>query len=316
MSTAAPNTAIAIRDDQVVFDEHQRKALAHIGVQDASNADLAVFFHTCKRTGLDPFAKQIHMIKRDGKQTIQVGIGGLQLVAQRTTERTKGALAYEDAQWCGPDGVWRDVWLAEEPPAAARVVVLRDGQRFPAVAHFREYVQTHWKNGQQLVTKTWREKPAHMLAKCAEAAALRKAFPQDLSGLYIPEELGEGMPATVQAAPPASEPVVTAADFGVGEPDPAADTVDGELVDDDQAPAETGEQINDEQGRKMSALFNDLGMPDGRSREGRQARLEYVARVLGEPISSSTDLTVAGAAAVIESLIADLDARDQAGAGA
>src|SRR4051794_25424389 len=160
MTSSAPNTAIAIRDDQVVFDEHQRKALAHIGVQDASNADLAVFFHTCKRTGLDPFARQIYMIKRDGKQTMQVGIDGLRLVAQRTVERTGETLGYDDTEWCGPDGAWRDVWLEEGPPTAARVTVVRNGQRFPNVALFREYVQTYRDRETREIrpTKTWTEK--------------------------------------------------------------------------------------------------------------------------------------------------------------
>lgn len=52
MSTAL--TAIAIRDDQTTFDDLQRKALMHIGVDSAGPADLAVFFHTCKRTGPTP----------------------------------------------------------------------------------------------------------------------------------------------------------------------------------------------------------------------------------------------------------------------
>lgn len=201
-------TAIAIRDDQTTFDEYQVAALRQLGVDQASNADLALFFHTCKRTGLDPFARQIYMIRRGGKQTMQTGIDGLRLVAQRTVERTGQTLGYEDTTWADAAGVWHDLWLGSNAPAAARVVVIRDGQRFPGVAHATEYAQN---------TPTWREKPALMLAKCAEAAALRKAFPMDLSGIYAPEEthpteLGRDLPprravTSDTFAPPAADDV-------------------------------------------------------------------------------------------------------------
>ena len=213
------STAIAIRDDQVTFDDLQTRALAHIGVETANKADLAVFFHTCKRTGLDPFARQIYMIRRGGKQTMQTGIDGLRLIAQRTAERTKETFGYEDTQWCGDDGQWRDVWLSTDAPAAARVAVIRNGQRFSAVAVYREYVQN---------TPTWREKTALMLAKCAEAAALRKAFPQDLSGIYSADELG----ATEAREQPAA-PKVSGADFTAAPAEPAADVVDGEVLEQD-----------------------------------------------------------------------------------
>jgi phage recombination protein Bet len=307
------NTAIAIRDDQVVFDDNQRKALEHIGVQDASNGDLAVFFHTCKRTGLDPFARQIYMIKRDGKQTMQVGIDGLRLVAQRTTERTGGTLGYEDTQWCGEDGVWRDVWLSDEPPAAARVTILRNGQRFPFIAHYREYVQTYFdrKTQQRAVTKTWAEKPAHMLAKCAEAGAQRKAFPQDLSGLYIGEEGGSVEPAGAAADTGRDDTVVTAADFtGKASGD---EIVDADVVDEPPA-TETGEQASQSQRDKMFRLFNELGLADARTTAGKTERLDYVEKVLGVRPDSSAEMTAKQVADVVEALIADLDAAEQAAA--
>ena len=86
-------TAIALRDDQFTFDDLQVAALAHMGVANASKADLAIFFHESKRTGLDPFARQIHMIGRNTKNprtdkwetkfTIQTGIDGYRLIADR-----------------------------------------------------------------------------------------------------------------------------------------------------------------------------------------------------------------------------------------
>lgn len=186
---------LSIQADQQTFNTKQLAALEQLGVAGASRADQAIFFHHCVRTGLDPFARQIYMIGRksqvDGKwtvkQTIQTGIDGFRLIARRAADRRKETLGYVDDLWCGEDGLWRDVWLSNEPPAAAKVTVLRNGQSFPAVALFSELKQTK-ANGE--LTKMWRDKPVHMIGKCAEALALRKAFPQDLSGLYTDDETG------------------------------------------------------------------------------------------------------------------------------
>lgn len=177
---------LAIREDQDEFDSRQVAALQHIGMSGAHPGDLAVFFHQCKRTGLDPFARQIYMIERKGKQTIQTGIDGFRLIARRATDRQAGTLGYEDTQWADPNGQWHDVWLWDTPPAAAKVTVVRNGARFPSIARFMEYAGRKRDGG---LNQMWATKPALMLEKCAEALALRKAFPQDLSGLYTSDEM-------------------------------------------------------------------------------------------------------------------------------
>ncbi|MDN6659578.1 MAG: recombinase RecT, partial [Acidipropionibacterium jensenii] len=87
-------TDLTIAEDQIAFTTQQEAALRHAGVN-APAADLAVFFHQCKRTGLDPFARQIYMIARQGKQTIQTGIDGFRLIARRATDATNGTLGYK-----------------------------------------------------------------------------------------------------------------------------------------------------------------------------------------------------------------------------
>ena len=201
--TARPLT---IRPDQDVWDERQLAALQSLGMT-GSPAELAILLHHCQRTGLDPWARQIHLIARGGRATVQVSIDGMRLVADRVDRRTGGHHGYEETLWCGPDGQWRDVWLAgaDEPPAAAKVTVVRDGHRIPVVAHMREYVPRS-RDGKP--AGLWRTMPALMLAKCAEALALRRAYPQDLSGLYTSDEMAQSAPdgQLEPSAPPAPEP--------------------------------------------------------------------------------------------------------------
>jgi phage recombination protein Bet len=180
------STELAIAEDQMFFDSKQLAALTHLGVGNASRADLAIFFHQCVRTGLDPFARQIYMIERQGKQTIQTGIDGFRLIARRASDRAHEKLGYGDTLWCGADGQWTDVWLSTDAPHAAKVTVFRDGEPFPGVALLSEYIATK-RDGSP--TQMWATKPALMLAKCAEALALRKAFPQDLSNIFTNDEI-------------------------------------------------------------------------------------------------------------------------------
>lgn len=174
---------LTVATNQDFWDDKQLAALKQIGLENAPKGELGVFLHYCQRTGLDPFARQIYMISRGGKYTIQASIDGLRIVAQRSGKyggQTK-------TLWCGADGVWKDVWLESTPPVAAMVGVYVLGNEHPtyAVAKFDSYAVSY--SGK--LSGLWSKMPDLMIAKCAEALALRKAFPQDLSGVYTSEEM-------------------------------------------------------------------------------------------------------------------------------
>jgi phage recombination protein Bet len=155
----------------------------------ATNDELSMFISQCNRTGLDPFARQVYFVKRGGKGSIQVSIDGFRLIA----ERTGNYIGQEGPYWCGPDGVWVDVWLSAEPPAAAKVGVLKRGGNTPfwGVARFDAYAQ--------MQSPMWKKMGDVMIAKCAESLALRKAFPQELSGLYTADEMSQAEEPTKSA---------------------------------------------------------------------------------------------------------------------
>lgn len=325
------SSALAIADGQSTWTQQQLSTLEQLGLSGAGDGDLAVFFHQSVRTGLDPFAKQIYMIARRErvldpatdqwvsvqKWTIQTGIDGYRLVARRAADRAGQQLTYEDTLWCGPDGVWRDVWLAQTPPLAAKVVVYRGAERFSAVAHWPEYVQTK-SNGD--ANSMWSKMGRNQLAKCAEALALRKAFPQDLSGIYTDDEMGqadarqeqliaaEAERADRAAARPAQQQRPTVVDGDVAasrpaaageEPAPARDA-DGPAA---AAPAEPTDEellasiaaITDAAGgaafwRSLTdeLLARDVEDPSGNSftvKERIIARVEQLQRDAGKPVA-------------------------------
>lgn len=202
VATANAATDLVITADQTEFTTTQVAALKQLGIQDATEGDLQVFFHQAKRTGLDPFAKQIYMIGRktktggyrgeperwETKWTIQTGIDGYRLNGARAAKREDIKVGFEGPFFRDRESGWEDVWLGSGPPAAAKFTIIKDGEPITGVAMYGEFVQTN-KDGSP--NSMWKKMPANQLAKCAEAQAWRKAFPDDFSGVVL-EDAAQG----------------------------------------------------------------------------------------------------------------------------
>ena len=151
-----------------------------------------------QRTQLDPLARQVYAsaasekVSRNNseewvwKLTMGVTIDGFRLIADRTG-KYRGQLG---PYWCGSDGVWQDVWLSDKPPTAAKVGILRSDFTEPlwALAKFNSYAAKDKGGG---LSRMWARMPELMIAKVCEALGLRKAFPQELSGIYLSDELAQ-----------------------------------------------------------------------------------------------------------------------------
>lgn len=196
------NNNVAIKDDLSAsnfLDKEKLDLLKNTICKGSTDHEFQLFVYACKRSGLDPFMKQIHAVKRPERQkdgtyadvmTIQTGIDGYRLIADRTGRYCPGrsptfsydkngnlfsATAYVKKQT--KDGTWHEV---------------------EAIAHYEEYVQRK-KDG--VPTQFWNKMGRSQLGKCAEALSLRKAFPAELSGIYTMEEMAQSNNPVVMTVP-------------------------------------------------------------------------------------------------------------------
>lgn len=208
---AAVDQILPASGDENTWTDTQRALIVAMGLiwtdKQSGQVTLAprhvveAFLYTCRRSGLDPLAKQVYSIARWDSQsggpkwTTQTAIDGFRVIAER-----HGQYAGQgDVQWLTDDGRWVDVFVPNAGgmgahPLAARATVLRHdfAQPLRAIALWDAYAAggSFWAGA----------KGVAQLAKCAEALALRKAFPQDLSGLYTSDEMEQASADTAQPA--------------------------------------------------------------------------------------------------------------------
>lgn len=217
------NGLVAVQErDLITFEHNKVELIKQTVAKGATDQQLALFLHQAQRTGLDPLARQIHCVLRYNSKTgqkdmsIQTAIDGYRLIADRT-----GQYAGSD-DYLFDDGLtqYQHLCTGERYPVTATVTVYKivGGQRVPFTATVAW--DAYFPGDKQGFM--WRKMPYLMLGKCAEGLALRKAFPAELSGVYVREEMQQA--GFVESEPIDVEPEP------VHEPGP--DNTDGLTVED------------------------------------------------------------------------------------
>ncbi|MEV0297103.1 recombinase RecT [Nocardia sp. NPDC050710] len=221
-SALASRSPLALIPGQTGFTQPQIGALALAARWHDNPPDdaLNLLFYTAVRTNLDPFLGQIRLLHRrepvrkpsgvteiEQRWSVETSIHGFRILGHRTArdrgiQLEKTAPLYFDER----TRTWVDAWPYSSPPTAARYTLTAthtDGRREPVVAivHYDEFVKTT-VNGAP--TLGWEKMPCHMLAKCAEADAWRRLFPDDLGWLHLIDSTTDAdEPITGTDIPPA-----------------------------------------------------------------------------------------------------------------
>ena len=142
-----------------------------------TDAEFSLFVQFCQGTGLNPFKKEIWAIKAGGRLQLMTGINGFRAIANNHQNYDgieigligKGG-EYLSAAYPGNDyiGAWSKCYRKDRKIPTEGIAMLADYDKSFG----------NWKSMKRV-----------MIMKCAESVALRQAFPQQLNGLYTPDEM-------------------------------------------------------------------------------------------------------------------------------
>lgn len=288
--------SVSIQD---MYRKEQVDIIRETVAKDANDLELHWFLTVAKQVQLDPLRKQIYFIKRSGRPTMQTSIDGLRSIAHRTgsyagMDEIKYDNGYSHAQL---------VMEGASQPLVATATVYKfvQGHRvsFTASAGWAEYYP-----GRGTQSTMWDKMPFGQLGKCAEAKALRMAFPEDLGGLYTDDEMQQAPMADADAeiieAPPAksvtqsvTEKLAKKASKAKAEPrEPVQEnTIEEAVVIEDDKPEpepepapSTEELISPEQYRELNIACSAAELKD-------PVRLPAISRMLWKEVRSTKDLT-------------------------
>jgi len=160
---------------------------------DASAQEVGIFLKTCRSLGLNPFAKEIYLIKysKSSPAAIVIAADTFLKVAEANPNydghqagiilrNSAGKLDFREGSFTLEEeknslvGGWAKVYRKDR------------NQPFYVAVSLQECIR-YTKEGER--TRPWKEMPARMIRKVALANALREAFPNTFGGLYTTAEI-------------------------------------------------------------------------------------------------------------------------------
>jgi len=212
------------------FTDKELKALRTEYASNATDAQFDFWIETCKRRNLVPVEDIVMQLRsvKEYDETAKAKIYKFKVIFITTirallklAERTKKYKGFVPAEYIyldkdGFPNVVSQIPLPDaskegkpKTPWAARVGVKRDGFEDPqyAIARFGAYAQSYKDaDGNKHLNETWANRGPEQLAKCAKAAVLREAFPEELGGLFLKEEFQDDEETPKAAQTPTPEP--------------------------------------------------------------------------------------------------------------
>ncbi len=214
---------IATPSPLLAYSAEQLKLIKRTVAKDCNADEFDLFIEICRHTMLDPFRKQIHCTiynkdKPEKRQMVIItAVDGLRAVAARNgdyrPDDNEPTITFDEslkdpdrnprgiekavvrAYKKDPDGGWNGVdgvaYWNEFAPIEEEVEWVATGETWEDSGKPKKKPKPTGKYSldPKNPNSFWRRMPNLMLAKCAEAQALRKGWPEDLSGIYAPEEL-------------------------------------------------------------------------------------------------------------------------------
>jgi len=182
MAQKKPDTKSPEKKTQALVKDDPLKTLTKEAVhryinQMATETEVGQFLHLCSTWSLDPFKREIYLIKYSVKDPATI-VMGYEVFLKRA-ERT------------GKISGWKH-WTVGEPKGKdfkACIEIHRKDWEFPFTheVYWDEYAQ---KKADGSLNKFWNSKPRTMLLKVVDAQGFRLCFPDDLGGMpYTAEEM-------------------------------------------------------------------------------------------------------------------------------
>ena len=184
--------------------------------RDCDPNEFDLFMAAAKSYGLDPFRKQILPLvfsksnPEKRRMSIIVARDGLRVIAQRCGDYRPASRPPEytfDAETKGPtnpkgiETATVYLWKQDKGGDWYEVAGQADWDEFAPIADEWGWVDGKRKpTGKKTVDGNWAKMPKVMIAKCAEAQALRAGWPDQFSGIYVEEEMDRVVAADMTAS--------------------------------------------------------------------------------------------------------------------